>query len=117
MSRQRGNPAITKGGPALPGAGRPPGSTNKVKNSKLRKTLNKLREIEDKALENIAKNVRSEEVDKEVLASSKWVITTLVTVQKACVAEEEFKNKMNEDDEEPEKVEPSKPKFSMEIRA
>lgn len=108
------NPNLIKGGPALPGAGRPKGSTQKAKSSKLRKTLNKLRSIEDKALENIEKSVKGEVISSEVLATSKWVVTSIVTVQKACVAEEQFKESLNDEDEDPTPI-AEKPKFSLNI--
>lgn len=66
--------------------GRPKGTGRPV--SSLRKTLTKLRTLEEKSLENIENSVNGREVDKEVLSSSKWVVQQVVSVQKACVAEE-----------------------------
>lgn len=56
--------------------------------SSLRRTLSKLKSLETKSLENVERSVNGEEVDKEVLSSSKWVCQQIVSVQKACVAEE-----------------------------
>lgn len=67
--------------------GRPKGRRNKPI-SKLRTTLNKLRELEQQALDNIADSVGKKNIDKEVIATSKWVITTIVAVNKAANAEE-----------------------------
>jgi len=108
------NPNLVKGAPALPGAGRPPGSGNKSKASSLRKTLKKLKSFEEKAIQNIEDSVNGKEVDKEQLASSKWLVTSVVTVQKACLAEEQFKESLNDEDEEKEPV-VEKPKFSLNI--
>lgn len=68
-------------------SGRPKGRRNKPI-SKLRTTLNKLRELEQQALDNIADSVGKKNIDKEVIATSKWVITTIVAVNKAANAEE-----------------------------
>lgn len=108
------NPNPTNGFKPGQSAGRPKGSPNKVTNSALRKTLKKLRAIEDKALENIEKSVKGETISAEVLATSKWVVTSIVTVQKACVAEEQFKESLNDEDEDQTPV-VEKPKFSLNI--
>lgn len=80
--------------------GRPFGSKG-IKKSKLRKVETKLLLLKDKALENIEKSVNGEEVDKEVLSSSKWVCNTLVTVSRAAIAEEkdfvDLKSGLNDD--------------------
>ena len=67
--------------------GRPKGSFRTQ--SRLRKTLQKLNDMEDKALQNIKNNVDGKDVDKEVLASSKWVITTAVALSRAAAQEEQ----------------------------
>lgn len=67
--------------------GRPRGTGKPV--SKLRSTLARLREIEPMALENIKKSVEGDtDIDKEVLANSRWVVSTSVTVLKAAMQEE-----------------------------
>jgi hypothetical protein len=64
----------------------------RVKKSKLRKTEEALRKLEPKSLENIELSVNGEDVDKEAVASSKWVITNIMAVGKAAAAEEELIN-------------------------
>lgn len=64
----------------------------RIRKSKLRKTEEALRKLEPKSLENIELSVNGKEVDKEVLASSKWIITNLMAVGKAAAAEEEITN-------------------------
>jgi hypothetical protein len=80
-------------------AGRPKGTGRPM--SKLRRTQRKLHEMEDKALENIQKSVEGVDVDKEVLASSKWVIGAIVTVTKAATADEESRKPSEDSDETP----------------
>lgn len=67
-------------------AGRPKGTGKPV--SKLRRTLNKLYALEDKSLENIQKSVEGQEVDKESLSTSRWVVNTIVNVNRAALSEE-----------------------------
>lgn len=88
--------------------------------SKLRSTLAKLRQLEPKALENIEKSVNGEEVDKSQLDTSKWVISTSVTVAKAATAEEATVHGIRSDlagdnDEPEEKEEDTKPRFSLHV--
>ncbi|MNI46227.1 hypothetical protein D3C76_1558870 [compost metagenome] len=40
------------------------------------------------ALDNIRRSVKGEDIDKEVVATSKWVVTTTVAVSKAAMSEE-----------------------------
>lgn len=100
--------------------GRPVGSKG-IKKSKLRKVESKLLLLKDKALENIEKSVKGETVDKEVLASSKWVCNTLVTVTRSCIQEEkdyaDLKSGLNDSSEEPELDEEKeeRPKFSLTV--
>lgn len=68
-------------------AGRPPGSTQK--SSQLKPVLNQLKRMSNQALANVQASVEGKVVDKDVLASSKWVVNTLATVHKAVVSEEE----------------------------
>ncbi len=68
-------------------AGRPHGSVQK--SSQLKPVLNRLKRLSTEALDNIQKNVQGHRVDKDVLASSKWVVNTLATIHKAVVSEEE----------------------------
>jgi len=60
----------------------------RIRKSKLRKTLEQLQSLEPQCLINIEKSVNEQEVDKEALSTSKWVINTIVTVTRAATAEE-----------------------------
>lgn len=92
MSKPVGNPNLQKGGASLNPSGRPKETPEqkaaKLKTSKLRKTEAALVKLNPAALENIRKSVEGEEIDKEVIATSKWVVTTTVTVSKAAMTEE-----------------------------
>jgi len=64
-------------------------STRKrIRRSKLRKTYEELYKLEPKCLKNIKASVEGEDVDKEVVATSKWVIQQLQTLNRAAVQEE-----------------------------
>lgn len=107
--------AWEKGKSANP-TGRPKGTGRPV--SSLRKTLTKLKTLENKSLENIEKSVNGEEVDKEVLSSSKWVVQQVVSVQKACVSEELAVHGIRSDlagDNEPEEKEDEEPKVRFQL--
>ncbi len=86
------NPAVEKGGPSLNPAGRPKDTPEKKakrwKRSKLRKTESQLQELNPQAIENIRKSVDGEKIDKEIVNTSKWVVTTTVAVNKAAFSEE-----------------------------
>jgi len=88
-----GNPAFYKGMPSnnptgLDVNGDKP-KRNPKKQSKLRRTESQLLRLNAKALETIEKSVSGDvTVDKEVLTTCKWVITTTTTVSKAALAEE-----------------------------
>lgn len=86
------NPNVQKGGASLNPAGRPKETPEqkaaKLKQSKLRKTEKALINLNPAALENIRKSVEGEDIDKEVVNTSKWVVTTTVTVSKAAMVEE-----------------------------
>lgn len=86
--------------------------------SKLRSTLAKLRQLEPKALENIEKSVNGEEVDKASLDTSKWVISTSVSISKAATAEEATVHGIRSDlagDNEPEEKEDEEPKVRFQL--
>lgn len=76
----------------LPRYGAPTHSTKtkkrRLKRSPLRKTLAKLRLLEDKCIDNIKTSVEGGQVDKEVLGTSRWVVNSYVTLAKAIVQEE-----------------------------
>lgn len=66
--------------------GRPKGTGKPI--SKLRSTIAKLRELEPDALLNIKKSIEGQEVDANSLATSKWLVTTVVSTVKAALSEE-----------------------------
>lgn len=69
--------------------GRPPTKAGRGKPiSGLRRTLTRLKRLEPKSLENIEKSINDEPIDKETLATSKWLINSLGTIHKAAVSEE-----------------------------
>lgn len=113
--KKKGPPTMWEKGAASPNpAGRPRKTGKPV--SSLRKTLSKLKALETKSLENIEKSVNGQEVDKECLASSKWVINSVVSVQKACVAEELAVHGIrsdNAEDTQEEKEEEPQVRFSL----
>ena len=65
------------------------GEPKRVRRSKLRQTVEKLRELEPLALENIKKSVEGNQVDKEVLQSSKWALEKISSFTIAAIQEEE----------------------------
>lgn len=69
-------------------AGRPKGTSKPI--SALRKTLTRLRAMEEKAMQNINDSINGKEVDKEALTNSRWLITTMVTVNRAATADEQL---------------------------
>lgn len=83
-----GNPDWKKGGKSPNPAGRTPGRGRPV--SRLRTTLARLREMEDQALVNIKNSIDGTEVDSKSLDTSKWVISNIVTVNRAAVADEQL---------------------------
>ena len=60
----------------------------KKKLSKLRATEKKLLNLNPKALRVIGASLDGEEVDKEQVATAKWVVTTTIAVSKAAMSEE-----------------------------
>ena len=60
----------------------------RIRKSRLRKTLAKLHELEPYALENIEKSVKQQDVDKEALNTSRWVITNLMSLTKSAAQDE-----------------------------
>lgn len=65
-----------------------PEKRRRLRKSKLRKTLEKLHELEPHALSLIERSVREQDVDKDSLATGKWIITNLITLTKAAVQDE-----------------------------
>lgn len=91
--KKSGNPNFYKGMPSnnptgLDINGEKP-KRNPKKQSKLRRTESQLLRLNAKALETIEKSVSGDvTVDKEVLTTCKWVISTTTAVSKAALAEE-----------------------------
>lgn len=78
----------------------------RITKSKLRDTASKLRELEPTALENIKNSVEGKEVDQKMLDTSKWIITSIVSVDRAASSEEasltkiRMEGKRDDNDEE-----------------
>lgn len=80
----------------------------RIQKSKLRDTAAKLRELESKCLENIKNSVEGKEVEPKQLDSSKWVINSIISLDRAASQEEaaltkirlEGKRDSDEDDEQ-----------------
>lgn len=68
--------------------------------SELRKLLKKLSQLEDTSLKNIEKSINGEDVPKDQLSSSKWVIERIVSTTTAAVGEEQRKNAIKKSLEE-----------------
>lgn len=64
----------------------------RIRKSPLRKTLNKLLELEPHALANIEKSVKNEAVDKESLNTSRWIVTNLMALTRAASMDEDVIN-------------------------
>jgi len=60
----------------------------RIQKSKLRDTASKLREIEPTALENIKNSVEGKDVEGKMLDTSKWVITSIIALDRAAAGEE-----------------------------
>lgn len=80
----------------------------RIKRSPLRKTLAKLQSLEPYALALIEKSVKEIEVDRESLATSKWLVSNLMTLTKSAIQEEDVLNnlrlKLAESDREEEEA-------------
>lgn len=99
--------------------GRPAGSRNKIR-SPLRKTQREIEKFEVQALKNIERSVNGEEVDKEVLTTSKWVVNTKITISRAATAEEQLEHGIRQSEEadieaQIEEDEQPKARFSLHI--
>lgn len=99
--------------------GRPPGSRNKIR-SPLRKTQREIEKFEVQALKNIERSVNGEEVDKEVLTTSKWVVNTKITISRAATAEEQLEHGIRQSEEEADAIEEQeeetpKTRFSLHV--
>jgi len=83
----------------------------RIQKSKLRATAERLRELEDTALINIKNSVEGKEVDPKMLDTSKWIVTSIVSVDRAAASEEaqltkiRLEGKRDEDEDEQEVAE------------
>lgn len=104
------------------------GIRRRVTRSKLRKTQAKLHTLEAKSLENIEQAVNGKTVDKQVVETSKWVVSQLQSIAKSAAADEaelnglrfkaiELEQREGEvEDKEPEaeqEEQKAKPRFSL----
>jgi len=92
----------------------------RIKKSKLRELAEKLREREDIALQLIDKSLNDKEVSETSVASAKWVIQSLLSVEKAANSEEisNFKaraeGKRDEEEQTPAEISKElKPRLSL----
>lgn len=83
----------------------------RIQKSKLRATAESLREIEPTALANIKKSVEGEKVETQQLDSSKWVVSSIIALDRAAASEEASLTKVRlegkrdeQDDEDKEEV-------------
>ena len=82
------NPAFEKGRKSPNPNGRPKGPGKKV--SSLRGIFNKLKKMDQEAIDAIQASLSDgSTVDKDKVQTAKWVITTIATLHKACLSEEE----------------------------
>ena len=94
----------------------------RIKKSKLRELADKLRTREDIALALIDKSLNNETVNSESVASAKWVINSIVSVEKAASSDEitnfkaraEGKRDSDEEEQTPEQIKSEmKPRLSL----
>lgn len=82
----------------------------RIQKSKLRETAEELRKIQPTALENIKKSVEGEKVETQQLDSSKWIVSSIIALDRAAASEEAALTKIRmegkrSDDEEDEQQE------------
>lgn len=58
--------------------------------SKIRQTLNRFKDMEDDAIDLINRSLLNEGVNSESLSTAKWVITTMVSLNRAAIADEQL---------------------------
>ena len=63
-------------------------SKTRINKSKLRKLADKLREREDIALEIVDRSLKEQQVNNETVSTAKWVLNSIVSIEKAASAEE-----------------------------
>jgi len=82
----------------------------RIQKSKLRDTAEELRKIQPTALENIKKSVEGEKVESQQLDSSKWIVSSIIALDRAAASEEasltkiRMEGKRSDDDEDEQEV-------------
>jgi len=69
----------------------------RIQKSKLRNTVDKLREMEETCLANIKDSVEGREVEAKRLSTSQWVITSIASIERAAAMEETSLTKLRMD--------------------
>lgn len=78
--------------------GRPKGSGGSI--SRLRSTLNKIKELEEDAINLIADKIHGKKVDKDQVENAWKVINSLISLTRGAIAEEQFRDNKREKREE-----------------
>lgn len=101
------------GDPNKENNGRGKGNKNKVQ-SRYRIHLSRIKRLEQASIENIEKAVNGEEVAKQALDASKFVVNTIHSLHKSMLQEElAMKDDLEKEEPETEEEEEAKPKFSL----
>lgn len=58
--------------------------------SKIRQTLNRIQEMEDYAIDIIQTSLQQQDVENKSLETAKWLITTMVSLNRAAIADEQL---------------------------
>lgn len=69
----------------------------RIQKSKLRNTVDKLREMEETCLANIKDSVEGRDVEAKRLSTSQWVITSIASIERAAAQEEASLTKLRMD--------------------
>lgn len=77
----------------------------RITKSKLRNTVDSLREMEPTALANIKDSVEGREVEAKRLDTSKWIITSIASIERAAAQEETTLTKLRMEGKRPEEEE------------
>lgn len=64
----------------------------RIRKSPMRKTLVKFLELEPYAVEKVEKSLKEDNVDKESLATAKWLISSIMQLSKAVSVDEDILN-------------------------